>query len=126
MSSLSEATTSFKSLYLEKTGNVFGTKNFVKKPGKYNEMPVDREILNKEGLKQSKTIEYSMSTSTLSEPVYKLIQWLFDVVEIETTMISFDSDLNKMPLGKISSEQIGNAMKVLRPCPLTPLTKNHP
>lgn len=114
MSSLSEATTSFKSLYLEKTGNVFGTKNFVKKPGKYNEMPVDREILKKEGLKQSKTIEYSMSTSTLSEPVYKLVQWLFDVVEIETTMISFDLDLNKMPLGKISSEQIGNAMKVLR------------
>lgn len=114
MPNLAKAIVAFKTLYLEKTGNVFGTKEFVKMPGKYNQMPVDHEILNNEVRKQCKTIEYSMSSSMLREPLYKLIQLLFDVTEIESTMISFDLDLNKMPLGKISVDQIKSAMKVLK------------
>lgn len=114
MANLIEAIATFKSVYHEKTGNDFGTKKFVKQPGKYNEMPIDHEITDKKVLTQYKTIEYSMSSTTLSEPVYKLMQLLFDVLELESTMISFDLDVNKMPLGKISGQQIEDALKVLR------------
>lgn len=112
--SLLEAIAAFKSLYHEKTGNDFGTKKFVKQPGKYNEMLIDHDISNKQVLTQYKSIEYSLSSTTLSESMYKLIQLLFDVVELQATMVSFDLDMNKMPLGKITGQQIQDAMEVLK------------
>lgn len=114
MPNLSEAIAAFKSLYFEKTGNEFGADVFVKKPGKYNQMPVDHATLNGQALKHGKKTEYSTSTSTLSEPMYNLIDLIFDVNVMESTWISFDLDLNKMPLGKINGQQIRNAMDVLR------------
>lgn len=114
MPNLFEAIAAFKNLYLEKTGNEFGAEVFVKKPGKYNQMPVDHATLNGQALNHGKKIEYSMSTSTLSEPIYNLIDLIFDVNVMESTWISFDLDLNKMPLGKINSQQIQNALDVLR------------
>lgn len=114
MGSLSEAIATFKTLYHEKTGNTFGTNKFVKQPGKYNEMPIDHQIPSKEVLTQYKPIEYSLSSTTLSEPMFKLIQLLFDVVELQSTMIAFDLDMDKMPLGKITGQQMQDALKVLR------------
>ena len=78
-SNKSEAITAFNSLYLEKTGNEFGTNEFVKKPGKYNQMHVDYGIENDVVLKAGGEIEYSVSTSRLSPALFNLIELLFDV-----------------------------------------------
>lgn len=109
-----EAIAAFKSLFFEKTGNEFGTKDFTKKPGKYNQMSVEHRIVKEKVLTHDKKIEYSISTSTLSGPVYKLIEMLFDIDVMESTWISFDLDLNKMPLGKINEQQIQSAIKLLK------------
>ncbi|XP_055294999.1 poly [ADP-ribose] polymerase-like isoform X2 [Sitodiplosis mosellana] len=113
-SNLLEAIAAFKNLYLEKTGNEFGTDVFVKKPGKYNQMNVDHGIEREKVLTEGKKIDYSLSTSSLSPSLFNLIEWLFDVDVMQSALIGFDIDLDKMPLGKISEQQIQSAIKLLK------------
>lgn len=55
-----------------------------------------------------------MIPTKLSQPVYQLMQMLFDLKKIESMMVSCDLDLKQMPLGKISANQIRSAMTILK------------
>lgn len=103
---LGVAVVEFEKMYLKKTGNRFGAKDFVKMPGKYNDMHIDYGIKEK-----SPT---SFMPSALNESVYKLIELIFDSNLMKSTLLSFDLDIEKMPLGKISKQQIDDATKLLQ------------
>lgn len=99
----------FEGIYEERTGNYFGEKKFVKYPGKYYKMDIDygeEEEVRK--LTESKV------KSELVPPVQDLIKLLFDVNMMKQMMLEFHLDMEKMPLGKLSSKQIKAAMNVLR------------
>lgn len=107
-----EAVAEFKNLYLEKTGNEFGTKEFVKKPGKYNQMHVENQEIPHSLLLSAS--HHTMVPSQLSEPICRLMELLFDVKIMESALLGFDLDIEKMPLGKISKNQIKTGMKLLQ------------
>ena len=54
-----------------------------------------------------------VSTSALAKPVQDVIRLIFDIEKMKDQMKEFEIDLNKMPLGKISSNQIKKAFSVL-------------
>ena len=53
------------------------------------------------------------SSSTLKPAVENLIRLIFDVQKMKDAMLEFELDLQKMPLGKLSKNQIRNAYSVL-------------
>ncbi len=53
------------------------------------------------------------SKTMLDKAVQNLIQMIFDVEAMNRTMLEFEIDLNRMPLGKISGSQISDAFSVL-------------
>lgn len=102
---LYEALKHFHSVYEEKTGHPFETLQFFKKPNKFYHLDIDFE-----SVKKSKTL----IQTKLSEPVYQLMEMLFDIKQMENMMIGCDLDLKQMPLGKISKKQIHLAMTTLK------------
>lgn len=51
--------------------------------------------------------------SKLPQPVQDIIKLMFDIDTMKRTMLEFDLDMEKMPLGKLSQKQIQSAYKVL-------------
>lgn len=103
--SLPEAQTKFHAVYQEKTGNYFG-RYIKKRPNKF----YHHEIV----FDNPKSIQSSSIGTTLREPVYQLMQLLFDIRNMEKNlMMTCDLDLKQMPLGKISKIQIRTAMTTL-------------
>ncbi|XP_019618728.1 PREDICTED: poly [ADP-ribose] polymerase 1-like isoform X2 [Branchiostoma belcheri] len=100
----------FLNLYEEKTGNEFGTKNFVKYPKRFYPLDIDygqeEEDLQKLKIKPG-------SKSTLAREVQEIIQMIFDIESMKKAMVEFEIDLKKMPLGKLSRKQIESAYSVL-------------
>lgn len=105
--SRSHAIQVFNDLYIEKTGNVFNAATFTKKPGKL--YPIDVDYGDDDALVATD----SSIPSNLPEQVQTLIQLIFDVNQMKKTMVEFDLDLSKMPLGKLSKIQLKKAMEVL-------------
>lgn len=101
-----KARSHFEALYFEKTGNQFGAEKFEKKIGKYNQMNIEYESKEAPPL--------STATSNLTEPVFKLMELLFNVDMMEETLLAFDLDTEQMPLGKISAHQIQEAQMLLQ------------
>lgn len=95
-------------MYAEKTGNKFSAKVFKKKIGKYYPVDVAFENENIRKISDDKHL-----VSKLHVSVQKIMKLLFDVDQMKRVMLEFDLDMEKMPLGKISSKQISNAMTVL-------------
>ena len=54
-----------------------------------------------------------LSKSVLDKPIQDLIHLIFDIEKMKNAMIEFEIDLNKMPLGKLSSNQLKKAFGVL-------------
>ncbi|KAK8763975.1 hypothetical protein V5799_033404 [Amblyomma americanum] len=109
MDSLHEAKNHFKSLFEEKTGNLWeDRKDFVKQPNRFYPLELDygQESVDKKQLKPCKD-------SKLHTAVQQLICLIFDVNNFEKTMLEFEIDLTKMPLGKLSKRQIQKAYSVL-------------
>lgn len=106
---LEDARMEFENLYEAQTGNYFGEKKFVKYPGKYYKMDIDYGEED-----EVKQLAKSSAKSKLSTPVQDLIKLLFDVNMMKQMMLEFDLDMEKMPLGKLSSKQIRAAMGVLQ------------
>ncbi|GAB6020530.1 hypothetical protein CHUAL_003213 [Chamberlinius hualienensis] len=98
----------FKSLYEEKTGNVWGLE-FVKYPNRFFPMELDD---GEEVMKSLKDIKSEVS-SKLVKSVQNLIVTIFDIDTMKKTMIEFEIDMNKMPLGKVSRRQIEKAYGIL-------------
>lgn len=51
--------------------------------------------------------------SHLAEPVQDLVKMIFNVETMKQALLSFEIDLTKMPLGKLSKNQLDKAYKVL-------------
>lgn len=95
----------FNVLYKEKTSNNFGTSNFIKRAGKFYHLDIAF-------CPTTSTINKRIPTK-LNQPVYQLMEMVFDLKHMESMMLSFDLDLKQMPLGKISQNQIKLALSVL-------------
>lgn len=107
--SLTEAKNSFTAVYLDKTGNDFANHaNFVKVPGLM--YPIDIDYT--EEAKVDLSAEHSVK-SKLPKPVQEIVKLMFDIDNMKRTMLEFDLDMEKMPLGKLSQKQIQAAYKVL-------------
>ncbi|PSN54639.1 Poly [ADP-ribose] polymerase [Blattella germanica] len=122
MDTVHEAIQNFKSLYEEKTGNIWeDRKHFQKVPGRLYPIDLDygqdEDIIPKAG-------DDSIN-SKLAKPVQELVSLLFDVDTMKKVMMEFEImpidielfmlqlDLQKMPLGKLSKKQIQHAYSVL-------------
>ncbi|XP_047097726.1 LOW QUALITY PROTEIN: poly [ADP-ribose] polymerase [Schistocerca piceifrons] len=109
MGTLHDALGHFKSLYEEKTGNLWENRdNFMKLPGRMH--PIDVDYGQDEGVQK---VAANGVESKLPQPVHDLISMIFDVNNMKKLMIEFELDLEKMPLGKLSKKQIQAAYGVL-------------
>lgn len=103
----------FERLFEEKTGNAFvghsGVK-YKKHKDKFAVVDVDYD----EDDKMKKIHEKSSISSKLNSKVQELIKTLFDVDTMKQTMLEFELDLDKMPLGRLSSNQLKQAYQVLK------------
>lgn len=108
--SKANAIRSFLDLYGEKTGNSWeDRKNFVKHPNKFYPLEIDYGQDNEE-LKSSIA---PGSKSVLAPAIQELIKMIFDVESMKKTLVEFEIDLTKMPLGKLTRRQIESAYAVL-------------
>lgn len=99
----------FEELYFAQTGNHFNLRdNFQKKPGLY--FPIDVDFA--EDTKIDLNAEHKVK-SKLHQSVQDLIKLIFDIDTMKQTMLEFDLDMEKMPLGKLSQKQLQSAYKVL-------------
>ncbi|XP_068632597.1 poly [ADP-ribose] polymerase-like [Battus philenor] len=105
--SITEAMIQFKSIYMKKTKyGSFSGHHFVKMPKAY--VPLD---INYEDIRISKiNIE---SNSNLPQSVQQLIVKIFDTEVIKNCLLQYELDLEKMPLGKLSKEQIKFGYEIL-------------
>lgn len=100
-----DACRKFEKLYEEKTGNSWKNRGkFQKHPNKF--YPV--EVTYSEGIKTNTT-----TASKLSPAVEELMKLLFSVQNMTRAMKSFKLDLEKMPLGKLSVQQLRLARSAL-------------
>ncbi|XP_057375283.1 poly [ADP-ribose] polymerase 1-like [Daphnia carinata] len=104
MESKQEAIEDFVALYEEKTGNSWKNRhNFEKQPGKLYPLHID----------YGEVETTANSTSKLQKSVQDLICMLFDEEAMKRTLIEFELDLTKMPLGKLSKKQLEKAYGIL-------------
>lgn len=103
----------FQKQFFTKTGNQWNSitkySDFTLKPNKYN--LVDFEDL---AIEQEETIGVEDDkTSNLPLPIKDFIAEISDKKMHMSTIATFDVDLNKLPLGKISSKQLEKANGIL-------------
>ncbi|XP_021955336.1 poly [ADP-ribose] polymerase [Folsomia candida] len=101
-----EAIDIFCKKFFEKSGNKWG-KPFTKKPGCYTMLELDY------GEKEHLKLRPSATESTLPLPVQELVSLIFDVERMKQAMLEFELNLEEMPLGKISRNQILGAYSAL-------------
>ncbi|EDO46812.1 predicted protein, partial [Nematostella vectensis] len=105
------AVQSFEELYREKTGNEWSERdNFVKHPNRFYPLEIDYGQAHEDVVKAK--IEMG-SKSKLPSQIQELIKMIFDVESMKKTLIEFEIDLKKMPLGKLTKRQIEKAYSVL-------------
>lgn len=103
-----EAVQEFERIYYEHTGNRWQDRaNFQKLPNMYFEVDIDY------GTAPTK-LHLESSKSTLAMQIKQLIVRIFDENLMNKTMMEFELDLNKMPLGKLSHAQLLRACSVLK------------
>ncbi|EFX75651.1 hypothetical protein DAPPUDRAFT_55885 [Daphnia pulex] len=109
MDTKQEAIEDFVALYEEKTGNLWENRdNFEKQPGKL--YPLDIDYGESE---TDSRMTIANSTSKLHRSIQELVCMLFDVEAMKRTMVEFELDLTKMPLGKLSKKQLEKAYGIL-------------
>ncbi|XP_053602526.1 poly [ADP-ribose] polymerase [Plodia interpunctella] len=109
--SLNDAIRQFKHFYKEKTQNDWDNReNFEKVPGAYYPHDVDYSDVEKKNNIRAMVVD---PNSSLPVPVQKLVQKIFDLAAMKKTMLEFELDTEKMPLGKISQKQITQGYEVL-------------
>ena len=97
----------FYRLFEEKTQNQFFAKSYTKQPGCFFPMDIsytrDTEV----------DFDDNKNPSKLDKPVQDLIKLIFDVKAMKKSLVEFELDLEKMPLGKLSNEQLKKAYQLL-------------
>lgn len=109
------AIVAFENLYLEKTGNEWSERAHAsKKPLKFYPLELDYGS-NQDNMSVSNRLNEKgfVSKSKLAKPIQNIIQMIFDIEKLKQQMKEFEIDLNKMPLGKISKNQINQAFGIL-------------
>ncbi|KAJ2939633.1 hypothetical protein O0L34_g14353 [Tuta absoluta] len=108
--SLHDALRKFGDLYMEKTDNPWECREYFEKvPGGY--YPIEVDYGDDTDGKRSK-LEVDKNCK-LPEPVQKLVVKIFDIDVMKKTLLEFELDTEKMPLGKLSKKQIKAGYKVL-------------
>ncbi|KAM3962867.1 poly-(ADP-ribose) polymerase [Aphomia sociella] len=109
--SLPEAIKDFCFYYRDKTQNDWEDRDdFVKVPGMY--YPLDIDYGDSEENKTTQVMKVDDSSS-LPVPVQQLIIRIFDINAMKKTLLEFELDTEKMPLGKLTQKQIKTGYKVL-------------
>lgn len=104
------AVTEFERIYLNKTGNLFDPNvDFRKVSGRYYPIDVDYE----DDMKKFNLSDYSSIPSKLPGSVQQLVKMIFDVDSMKQAMLEFKLDLQRMPLGRLSKNQLSDANKTL-------------
>lgn len=110
-----EALEEFYSQYLEKTGNEWSERKVSgKKPNRFYPLEMDYgEDEEEDTAKVAMSDKNFISKSVLAKPIQDIVRLIFDIETMKRQMKEFEIDLNKMPLGKISSNQIKSAFSIL-------------
>ena len=105
-----EAVKQFEFLYEEKSGNRWKNRHdFKKVAGKFFPLDIDMGESNEE----LKKLSIKDSKSKLDKAIQELVTLIFDIERMKSAMIELEIDLTKMPLGKLSKNQIETAYKIL-------------
>ncbi|KAF8386350.1 parp-1 [Pristionchus pacificus] len=108
---LDRAKADFLGEFMDKTGNDWTDKKyFRKRPGKYAMVDIDYSEIEKSRDDEVK----AGSITKLDKPVQSLVTRFFDKSVLMATLQSFDLDMDQMPLGKLSKQQLGLANRVLK------------
>ncbi|CAF3934676.1 unnamed protein product [Adineta steineri] len=106
----------FQELFLDKTGNEWKNGGKYKKIAKkYYPLEIgygQHNNINNDQIQKILENNYKIQ-SNLSPSVQDLIHLIFNVETMKQTLLSFDIDLTKMPLGKLSKNQLNNAYQIL-------------
>nr|QBK85428.1 MAG: polyADP-ribose polymerase [Marseillevirus LCMAC101] len=94
----------FKKRFRSKTGNVWGVP-FVHKPGKYMLMEMEEPEVEEK--------DVDITETKLNPKVADVISLIGDKKTMQQTMQSMDVDTKKLPLGKISKQQIDKGFQTL-------------
>lgn len=110
-----DAIQAFYAVFLDKTGNEWNEReNFQKLPNKHYPLEIDYGQ-HGDNDKMQKLLESANLNiqSKLANPVQDLVKMIFNVETMKQALLSFEIDLTKMPLGKLSKNQLDKAYKVL-------------
>ncbi|CAF3786663.1 unnamed protein product [Rotaria sordida] len=107
----SEAIKAFETLFLDKTGNKWSDRGTFKKfPNKF--YPLEIDYGNHDIQKVFDNVNAN-KRSNLPKLVQDLICFIFDIESMEEALLSFEIDLTKMPLGRLSRNQLNKGYQVL-------------
>ncbi|CAB3383108.1 Hypothetical predicted protein [Cloeon dipterum] len=105
------AITDFEDTFHEKTGNEWERRaSFQKRPGKYFMQDIDYGQGQQDNLIK---LEDGGVPSKLQPQVQQLMKLLFNVQAMKETLLEFELDLEKMPLGKLTQKQLRAAYSEL-------------
>jgi poly [ADP-ribose] polymerase len=110
-----DAIKAYHALFLDKTGNEWNEReNFQKLPNKHYPLEIDYGQ-HADNDKMQKLLDSANLNikSKLPNPVQDLVKMIFNVETMKQALLSFEIDLTKMPLGKLSRNQLDKAYKVL-------------
>ncbi|CAF1030272.1 unnamed protein product [Rotaria sordida] len=111
----SEAIDAFHRIFFDKTGNQWtDQETFKKLPNKHYPLEIDfGQHGDNDQIQKMLNDPNSKNRSHLPQSVQDLIRLIFNVKTMEETLLSFEIDLTKMPLGKLSRNQLNMAYQVL-------------
>lgn len=96
----------FKSIYNEKTGNIYGEKRVIRR-GHYFPLKLQQD----EGTREK--LVPNARTSKLPMPVQTLISRIFDIDLMKQTLLDHHVDVKEVPLGQLDQEEMLEAYKIL-------------
>jgi poly [ADP-ribose] polymerase len=112
-SDVEDALDEFMRLYEEKTGTSwYDRKHATKIPGKFYPLEIDYGGDDDASL----VLSSAGSKSKLAPEIQDFIKMIFDIETMKKALKEFEIDMKKMPLGKLSKNQIKSAYSVLNQC----------
>lgn len=110
-----DAIDAFHSLFLDKTGNDWNDRgHFQKLPNKHYPLEIDYgQHSDQDQMQKLLQSANANVQSKLSSPVQDLVKMIFNVETMKQALLAFEIDLTKMPLGKLSKNQLDKAYKIL-------------
>ncbi len=111
----SEAIEAFYQVFFDKTGNQWTDRGTFKKiANKLYPLEIDYgQHGDNDQIQKALNDSNSKIHSLLPQSVQDLIRLIFNVETMEKTLLSFEIDLTKMPLGKLSRNQLNMAYQIL-------------